>query len=196
MLAAAGVLAFAGVSAGAAHEAPLAPPDPVGAVAKEGRSGPDAHRGRGRHCDIAPDRLLSAADHPRLERLADRLDEAVLAEDLTQEEADRLFAFFQKKVTLKVARQTARSAPVLALFAVPDRDAFREAIEAAGGLRELMAAKGIAVEDVRAARREGRAAARETVRELCASGLAAEDDEKPPADDPATERPADPPSSE
>ncbi len=141
-----------------------------------------------RHCHIAPDRMLTSENSKHLGLIKQIIDVHVQEGDLSPERAEMKYARWQKKVTIRTAMKTARSAPVLELFGAADRRALRGMKDAAGGWRELRESKGVSRMDMRAAKREGKLDRWQAVIDLCTSG---DGMEKPAEEEPAKgEKPA------
>lgn len=130
-------------------------------------------RARWDRCSIAEDRLLSGDDHRGLARFEKRLARLVASKRISQTRADRLMERRAKQVTVAVAINTARWAPVYKLFGVEDRKGLRVAVREAGGMRSLREREDlkITLKDLRQARREGRKESKGVRKDLCTSGL-------------------------
>lgn len=124
-------------------------------------------------CDISDserDVALTDSQKERLQKIEARMDERSDAEGLTERQQRRLEWIEGRMVKRSVAR-AARISPVLELFDLEDRAAFRQALRDAPGLRALVrSTDGVSMADVRDARKDGRKAVREALRELCADG--------------------------
>lgn len=132
-----------------------------------------------RHCEIAPDRLLTTETSPKLNLIKQLIDLKVAEGDISQAEADAVFEYRQTRVTLKTAGKMAKYAPMLKLFGVTTRKELRDAAETAGGKRGLMDSKGISKMDYRAAKREGMIDRYQVIVDLCNSGSGMPAEEKP-----------------
>lgn len=119
-------------------------------------------------CEIAPSKLVAVADSAALTRIETRLTELVNAGKITAERKDRILSRRQKQITIRTTMAGARTAPVLGLLGMTAEEL--KTARKNRELRDILEAKGITREDLRAARREGRTAARAAVTELCGSG--------------------------
>jgi hypothetical protein len=167
------VAAAAGPAAahpGHAGEAKGAKHSPAAAKARAHRAHVRAFRRAVRHCSLSEGELLTAKTNPRLAKVAARLAEKVKKGEITQERADRRYAWIQKRVTIRVTMLDAKRAPVLELFGVTTPAEFRAKLKEHRGLRRLIkATDGVTRADFRAARRAGAKAGRDAVIALCAA---------------------------
>jgi len=132
-----------------------------------------------RHCEIAPERLLTTETSRRLDLIRQLLDLRVADGDISQEHSNAIFEYRQMRVTLRTAAKAAKYAPMMKLFGVSTRKELRDAVRAAGGKRALMKNTGISKMDYRAAKREGMIDRFQVVVDLCNSGSGMPDKAKP-----------------
>jgi len=138
--------------------------------------GHGGHGDRGRHgdqrhraaavCKLAGDQLLTTANSRALAAKKTRLDAAVAAGRITQEQADARFARFQLQVSLRKVVRDAQIAPLLKLLGMTEEE-LKDAAEAGDSLRDIVEEKGITRDQLRQALRDGRKAARAALAAAC-----------------------------
>lgn len=124
-------------------------------------------------CTIAPDQLLTAADHKSLGKFEARVNARVADGSMDPTRAAVLLVRRSKQITVRVARNDARWAPVFDLFGVEDRKALNAAKKKAGSMKKLRTDKGITLKQLKMARTEGRKASKTVRATLCTSGATA-----------------------
>jgi hypothetical protein len=162
-IAAAVVLALGGASGVAVAHGPggHGHPGPRGEVARGMASG-----GARPVCTVPAADQLTTDTSRALKRLKARLDRRVAAGRITQTKADARLAAVTTRLSVRKLVAEARRQPLLDLLGL-DADGIKAARAEGKSMRDLIDEKGITVEQLMTARKDGRTAARATRDELC-----------------------------